>query len=54
VVLEVNEKLEAAPELVNKSPYDEGWLFKLKPHDIEDVDDLLDSNGYEEAIGASE
>ena len=33
-VVEINTILEESPELVNSSPYDEGWFFKLKPLDV--------------------
>jgi len=34
-VVEVNEELEDEPELINQSPYGEGWIFKIKPTDLE-------------------
>ncbi len=49
-VLEVNSKLEDQPELVNKDPYGEGWLIKIEIADPGQVNDLLDSKGYEELI----
>lgn len=49
-VLEQNEALEENPELVNKDPYGEGWLIKLKPTDIKAVEDLLDAEAYKEVI----
>ncbi|MCK5567890.1 MAG: glycine cleavage system protein H, partial [Actinomycetia bacterium] len=30
-IIEVNEELEDSPELINESPYDEGWIGKIKP-----------------------
>ena len=45
-VLEVNSKLEDSPEVINKDPYGEGWLIKLKITNKEELDDLLDSSGY--------
>lgn len=47
-VVEINEKLEDSPELINKDAFGEGWLFKLKVVDESDVDDLLDADSYEE------
>ena len=41
-VLEQNETLEEQPELVNKDPYGEGWLIKIKPAADADFDSLLD------------
>ena len=49
-VLEQNEALEEHPELVNKDPYGEGWLIKMKPADVKAVEDLLDAEGYKEVI----
>ena len=43
-VLEVNVAIEENPELVNKEPYGEGWLIKLKPTKKEDIDNLLDAD----------
>ena len=42
-VLEQNEALEEQPELVNKDPYGEGWLIKIKPAADADFDSLLDA-----------
>ena len=49
-VMEQNESLEENPELVNKDPYGEGWLIKMKPANLKDVEDLLDAEGYKEVI----
>ncbi len=50
-IIDVNAKLEDAPELVNESPYGEGWMFKLKPSNLEkDLAALMDANTYKEYI----
>lgn len=49
-VLEQNEALEENPELVNKDPYGEGWLIKMKPANVKDVEDLMDAEAYKEVI----
>jgi len=49
-VLEQNESLEENPESVNKDPYGKGWLIKIKPAAIQDLDGLLDADGYKEVI----
>lgn len=49
-VLEVNTALEDNPELVNKDPYGEGWLVKVKPANIADVNGLLSAEEYKEVI----
>lgn len=49
-VLELNDKLEDNPELVNQDPYGEGWIIKIKPASVEDVNDLLDAGAYKDII----
>ena len=44
------EALEENPELVNKDPYGEGWLIKVKPEDIKAVEDLLDAEAYKAVV----
>ena len=51
-VLEQNEALADQPELVNKDPYGEGWLIKIKPTADADYDALLDAEGYKALINA--
>ncbi|WOA54442.1 glycine cleavage system protein GcvH [Dickeya solani] len=46
-VVEVNEELEGAPELVNSAPYAEGWLFRIKASDEDELNELLDAAGYQ-------
>ena len=46
-IVAVNEVLLEQPELVNQDPFGKGWLFKLKPADPADLDDLLDADAYE-------
>ena len=50
-VLEVNEALKAAPELVNQEPYGAGWMLKVRPSDTKELDTLLDAAGYEQFLG---
>jgi len=45
-ILEVNTKLGDHPELINKSPYQEGWLFKMEIAHPEEIDSLEDETGY--------
>ena len=49
-VLEQNEALEEQPELVNKDPYGEGWLIKIKPAADADFASLLDAEAYKALI----
>ncbi|MDO4692647.1 MAG: glycine cleavage system protein GcvH [Porphyromonadaceae bacterium] len=50
-VLELNAELEEHPELVNEDPYGKGWIIKLKPANIEDLDGLLSADDYTKLIG---
>lgn len=45
-IVAVNEGVSTNPELVNKSPYDEGWLVEIKPDDDLDTSALLDAGAY--------
>lgn len=49
-VIEVNSLLEDQPELINKSPYDEGWMIKVKLSDKSELDSLLDAEAYKKHI----
>lgn len=49
-VLEQNEALADQPELVNKDPYGEGWLIKVKPAADADFDSLLDADAYKALV----
>ena len=46
-IIEINEKLESEPELVNNDPYGNGWMVKIKCDDISQLNDLLDLDAYE-------
>jgi glycine cleavage system H protein len=50
-VTEINESLEDAPETVNKDPYGDGWMIKIRVEDSAQIDNLLDANAYKELIG---
>lgn len=49
-VLEINPELEEHPEVVNKDPYGDGWLIKIKPTDTTEMDELLDAEAYKQII----
>ena len=49
-VVQVNEKLSEDPPSVNKDPYGEGWLVKIKIVDPSELDSLLTSTEYEDLI----
>ena len=45
-IVEINETLEDAPELVNESCYDNGWIIKVKPATVSELDNLMDKPAY--------
>ena len=49
-VIEFNEGLEDAPEVVNEDPYGDGWMIKVKVADLSQLDDLLDAEAYKNSI----
>jgi glycine cleavage system H protein len=50
-VLEVNPALASNPELVNKDPYGEGWMVKIKLLDKSQAAALLSADQYEQLLG---
>ena len=50
VVVAVNDALVEAPETVNAEPYGAGWLFEIELANAEEVDDLMDSDEYANAV----
>lgn len=53
VVLAINPALEHQPELINKSPYDEGWIVRIKIADKGQVTDLLAADAYQQWVEQS-
>ncbi len=51
-VIAVNESLEDVPEFVNTSPYDAGWLIKIRMTEEKELEALLDAERYQAHIGA--
>ena len=47
----LNMDLEDAPETINQSPYEDGWIARFRPSDMADVEGLLDAAGYAAVIG---
>ena len=50
-VLKSNTALEDNPEMINEDPYGDGWIFRLQPTDISDIERLLDAAAYTALIG---
>jgi glycine cleavage system H protein len=51
-VVEMNEALEGNPELINKDPYGEGWVIKVRFENPEELNELLSAEAYAQLIGA--
>lgn len=51
-VLEFNTSLEDSPELINKDPYGEGWMIKIKISDPAQLDELMDATAYQAMLEA--
>jgi len=49
-VLEVNDDLEETPEKINKDPYGEGWLVKVRLSDSAEADSLMDATAYQDLL----
>ncbi|MCK4921437.1 MAG: glycine cleavage system protein GcvH [Bacteroidales bacterium] len=50
-VLEVNPVLEDTPEVVNKDPYNDGWIIKIKMDNTDDLSGLLSAKDYKAIVG---
>jgi glycine cleavage system H protein len=49
-ILDTNQLLVDEPEIINSSPYDDGWVFKIQPDDVDDIEQLMDASTYESEI----
>lgn len=49
-VVEVNQPVLSAPELVNEDPYNDGWMVKVEVSDPSEVDDLMDQSAYADYV----
>lgn len=49
-IVGVNEKLDGNPELVNEDPYGEGWIIKVSLNNVQDTEDLLSADAYEQLV----
>ncbi len=50
-VSEKNNKLEDNPQLINESPYEEGWIIKIQDANLDQLNDLLSAEEYKKEIG---
>ncbi len=53
-VMEINEQLDGSPELVNISPYDGGWMMKIKISHPNEIDKLMSVEKYKELVKSEE
>jgi glycine cleavage system H protein len=53
-IVEVNEELLEHPEWINQSPYELGWIVKLKPSNMEEFHNLMTNEQYNKLIGETE
>ena len=49
-VIAINEALEDTPEIINASPYGDGWFYRLRLADPAELDDLLDAQAYLDVV----
>lgn len=49
-IIEFNESLETNPEKVNETPYEDGWMIKIKISNVSELDNLLSPEDYENTI----
>jgi glycine cleavage system H protein len=49
-IVEVNELLNDEPEIINSSPYDDGWILKVQPSAEQELDGLMDADSYQAEI----
>ncbi len=49
-IIEKNMDLDDEPELINKDPYGKGWMIKIKMSNTDEINDLLDADGYKAII----
>ena len=53
-VIDTNSRLAEEPELINRSPYDEGWIMRIQPDDAGALESLLDPEDYENILAEAQ
>jgi glycine cleavage system H protein len=53
-IVEINDELESSPETVNSSPFDDGWLVKVEMSAKSELDEMMDSEGYQHLLSSLE
>jgi glycine cleavage system H protein len=49
-IREINEALADSPEVINESPLDDGWLMRIEPSDLSELEELMDEDDYREFV----
>ncbi len=49
-IVAINELLDGEPEIVNEDPYGKGWLIRIAPEDLSELDELMNDDEYEEFV----
>jgi len=52
-IIEVNSELSKSPQIINQDPYGKGWIIKVKPSNLEELNNLLSSEDYSKLIAES-
>ena len=52
-VIEINPALEDEPGTVNLSPYADGWFFRVKPSEVNELEDMMDASDYQSMVDES-
>lgn len=45
-IVAINEELDGEPELLNESPYEKGWMFRIKSSDLSELEDMMSADAY--------
>jgi len=54
VIMEGNTEVESAPNLVNESPYGEGWIYKIHVTDLDELETLMNADEYDQFLDRGE
>lgn len=49
-IIDANGALGDSPELINDSPYEDGWIFKIQPDDVSEIENLMDPDDYSQMV----
>ena len=52
-VIEINPALEDEPGTVNLSPYADGWFFRVKPSEVNELENMMDASDYQSMVDES-